>query len=125
MFTPQYLDTPGGDSPSTSACEIPFPPRGCAGGDFNTTSTEDAREKLLDRFARPFWTVAHDLGCGHDCRGTAYYSRDDTWSFLDMLLWSPARRGADATWWLRADSVQVVEVGAYAAGMAAPPTPRP
>lgn len=82
-----------------------------AGGDFNTTSTEDAREQLLDRFARPFWTVAHDLGCGEDCRGTAYYSRDDTWSFLDMLLWSPARRGADATWRLRADSVQVVNGG--------------
>jgi Endonuclease/Exonuclease/phosphatase family len=76
-------------------------------GDFNTTSTEDAAEKLLDRFARPHWTVAHDLGCGDDCRGSAYYARDDSWSFLDMLLWSPARRGADATWSIRANSVRV------------------
>lgn len=82
-----------------------------AAGDFNTTSAEDTRERMLDRFARPYWTVAHDLGCGEGCLGTAYYRRDDTWSFLDMLLWSPARRGADATWRLRADSVRVANEG--------------
>ena len=76
-----------------------------AAGDFNTTSTEDERERMLDRFARPGWTVAHDLGCG-DCRGTYYYGRDDNWSFLDMILLSPAR-GAKTTARFRADSVAI------------------
>ena len=76
-----------------------------AAGDFNTTSTEDGQQGMLDRFAQPHWTVAHDLGCG-ECTGTHYYARDDTWSFLDMILWSPAR-GAKATWQIRANSVHV------------------
>ncbi len=76
-----------------------------AAGDFNTTSREDAERKLLDRYARPDWTVAHDLGCG-PCKGTHYYARDDSWSFLDMLLFAPGR-GADTTARIRADSVQI------------------
>ncbi|MDH3266319.1 MAG: endonuclease/exonuclease/phosphatase family protein, partial [Gammaproteobacteria bacterium] len=32
-----------------------------AAGDFNTSSTEDARENMLERFVRPFWTVSNDL----------------------------------------------------------------
>jgi endonuclease/exonuclease/phosphatase family metal-dependent hydrolase len=75
-----------------------------AAGDFNTTSTEDAREHLLDRYVRPYWTVAQDM-C-KDCRGTYYYGRDDTWSFLDMILFSPAR-GKKTTWQIRAGSVRI------------------
>ncbi len=76
-----------------------------AAGDFNTTSTEDVREGLLDRYARPGWTVAQDLGCG-DCRGTYYYAPDDTWSFLDTILFSPTR-GEKTTGRLRANSVAI------------------
>ena len=76
-----------------------------AAGDFNTTSREDGREDMLARFARPGWTVAHDIGC-EGCPGTSYYARDDTWSFLDMILFSPAR-GADTTAQIRADSVAI------------------
>ena len=76
-----------------------------AAGDFNTTSTEDQRERLLDRYARPGWTVAHDVGCD-GCKGTHYYGRDDTWSFLDMILFSPGR-GENATARIRADSVAI------------------
>jgi hypothetical protein len=75
-----------------------------AGGDFNTTSTEDARENMLARFVRPDWQVAHDACEG--CPGTQYYARDDTWSFLDMILFSPGR-GEKTTWSLRADSVAI------------------
>jgi hypothetical protein len=77
-----------------------------AAGDFNTTSTEDQREGLLDRLVRPDWIVAHDLGCGEDCRGTYYYAPDDNWSFLDMILFSPAR-GEKTTSGIRADSVAI------------------
>jgi endonuclease/exonuclease/phosphatase family metal-dependent hydrolase len=81
-----------------------------AAGDFNTTSTETAATGILERQVRPYWTVAHETGC-EDCRGTYYYARDDNWSFLDMILFSPAR-GADATWSIRADSVAVANATA-------------
>lgn len=75
-----------------------------AAGDFNTSSTEDGRENMLERFVRPFWTVAHDA-CDA-CPGTQYYARDDSWSFLDMILFSPA--GSEkTTWQIRADSVRL------------------
>ena len=78
-----------------------------AAGDFNTTAVEDRDKDMLGRFARPFWTVAHDVGCD-GCKGTSYYAPRDDWSFLDMILWSPASdRGRKATWNLRADSVRI------------------
>ena len=59
-----------------------------AAGDFNTTSTEDAAEGLVDRYLRPGWVVSNDLCKG--CRGTHYYARDDRWSFLDMIAFAPS-----------------------------------
>jgi endonuclease/exonuclease/phosphatase family metal-dependent hydrolase len=82
-----------------------------AAGDFNTTSEEDRKQAMLDRYARPHWTVVHEQDCKDsrgDCRGSSYYARDDTWSFLDMILWAPAwDRGAHATWDLRENSVRI------------------
>lgn len=80
-----------------------------AAGDFNTTSAEASRTGLLERLARPRWTIAHEVALEPGCRlceGTQYYARDDSWSFLDMILWSPAR-GENATWQIRANSVRV------------------
>jgi endonuclease/exonuclease/phosphatase family metal-dependent hydrolase len=78
-----------------------------AAGDFNTTSLEDREKAMLERFARPYWTVAHEVGC-EKCEGTSYYAPRDDWSFLDMILWSPAAvRRENATWQLRADSVRI------------------
>ena len=82
-----------------------------AAGDFNTTSAEDREKRMLDRLARPHWTVTHDY-C-RDCRGTSYYSRNDEWSFLDMILWSPAKnRGKNTTWHLRTESVSIANQSA-------------
>jgi endonuclease/exonuclease/phosphatase family metal-dependent hydrolase len=75
-----------------------------AAGDFNTSSREDEQEDMLDRFVRPFWTVAHDA-C-QVCPGTQYYAREDSWSFLDMILFSPAS-GEKTTWQIRANSVRL------------------
>ena len=75
-----------------------------AAGDFNTTSTEMREQKMLERFVKPYWTVAHEHCDG--CPGSYYYARDDTWSFLDIILFSPAR-GEKATWRIRADSVRI------------------
>jgi endonuclease/exonuclease/phosphatase family metal-dependent hydrolase len=76
-----------------------------AAGDFNTTSSEDQREGLLDRLVRPHWSVAQDVGCGA-CRGTYYYAPNDDWSFLDTILFAPAR-SEKTTGRIRADSVAV------------------
>ncbi len=59
-----------------------------AAGDFNTTSSEDAAEGLLDLYLRPSWIVSNDLCEG--CAGTHYYARDDRWSFLDMVVFAPS-----------------------------------
>ena len=76
-----------------------------AAGDFNTTSREDSEKHVLDRYARPYWTLAHDIGC-EDCNGTHYYARDDSWSFLDMILLAELR-GEKTTVRFRADSVGI------------------
>jgi endonuclease/exonuclease/phosphatase family metal-dependent hydrolase len=83
-----------------------------AAGDFNTTAIEDREKNMLARFARPYWPVAHEAGCD-GCKGTSYYAPRDDWSFLDMILWSPAvDSGENATWQLRADSVRIANAAA-------------
>jgi hypothetical protein len=58
----------------------------------------------LAQYARPFWKVSNDA-CT-DCPGTYYYARDNNWSFLDMILFSPAS-SEKTTWQIRADSVRL------------------
>lgn len=82
-----------------------------AAGDFNTTSREDRDKDMLQRFVRPSWTIVHEQGCDN-CRGTQYYARDKSWSYLDMILWSPAMpRGEYATWSIRAASFAIANQG--------------
>jgi endonuclease/exonuclease/phosphatase family metal-dependent hydrolase len=75
-----------------------------AAGDFNTTSVDDRDNDMLNRFARPGWIVSNDLCAG--CKGTAYYSVDGTWSYLDMILWRKCC-GARTTWGLRENPVAI------------------
>jgi endonuclease/exonuclease/phosphatase family metal-dependent hydrolase len=77
-----------------------------AAGDFNTVSTEAQDSGILERLVRPHFTIAHEQACD-GCRGTYYYARDDNWSFLDMILWSPAR-SENATWHLRTRATRIV-----------------
>ncbi len=58
-----------------------------AAGDFNTPALEDQAHDMLAQHARPWWLVAHQIECD-DCPGTSYYGRNDSWSFLDMILLS-------------------------------------
>lgn len=85
--------------------ELPDDHHAFAAGDFNTTSKEDEREGLLDAYARPHWTIAHDIGCG-DCSGSYFYHGDDTWSYLDMIFFASAR-GGKTTARIRGDSVEI------------------
>lgn len=81
-----------------------------AAGDFNTTAREKREQGMLERFVRTDWVVAHESGC-EGCKGTQYYPPDDSWSFLDMILWSPGR-GAQATWQLGDNSAQIANAAA-------------
>lgn len=80
-----------------------------AAGDFNTTSREDKASAMLENYARTSWIVSNDLCEG--CRGTAYYAADDSWSFLDMILFRPGCCES-ATWTIRADSVRIAHATA-------------
>jgi endonuclease/exonuclease/phosphatase family metal-dependent hydrolase len=87
-----------------------------AAGDFNTTSVENDREGILERFIRPDWVISNDL-C-ESCEGTQYYSRDESWSFLDMVLFSPSA-DTDNVW-----TVSGVEIAnAFPAQVTADGTP--
>ncbi len=85
--------------------DLPDTHHAFAAGDFNTTSKEADETGLLDDYARPHWIIAHDIGC-ESCQGSYFYHRDSTWSFLDMILFAPAR-GGKATSQIRADSVHI------------------
>ncbi|MEO1201143.1 MAG: endonuclease/exonuclease/phosphatase family protein, partial [Pseudomonadota bacterium] len=76
-----------------------------AAGDFNTPKREVENTTIFADRVRPSWIVAHELGCG-DCRGTNYWATGDSWSFLDMILYSPSR-GENTTWGISADSVRI------------------
>ncbi len=75
-----------------------------AAGDFNTVDVEYYDRRYMERFVKPYWIASNELCSG--CPGSYYYAPTDTWSFLDMILFSPAR-GANTTWQIRADSVEI------------------
>lgn len=75
-----------------------------AAGDFNTPRREMQDTSIMDEMVRPFWIVAHEVGC-EGCKGTNYWRRGESWSFLDMILFSPA---ASSRWTLDVDSIDVV-----------------
>ncbi|NND60250.1 MAG: endonuclease/exonuclease/phosphatase family protein [Gammaproteobacteria bacterium] len=76
-----------------------------AAGDFNTTALEMRDHDMLPRYVHPQWIAVHELGCGSDCRGTHYYAPNDSWSFLDMIIWSAPEK---AGWRVDPDSVRLV-----------------
>jgi len=101
-FHPTEMRELAFDHLNTIRSELPADRNVFAAGDFNTTSSEDRKQDMLERFVRPYWTVAHDA-CSN-CPGTQYYARDDTWSFLDMVLFAPASKTA-AAWQIVPGSV--------------------
>jgi len=79
-----------------------------AAGDFNTTAEDDSAHQLLAEFVRPNWVIAHETGC-EPCKGTYYYAPKKAWSFLDMILWSPAESVGQSNWQLEPGSVEIVQ----------------
>jgi endonuclease/exonuclease/phosphatase family metal-dependent hydrolase len=75
-----------------------------AAGDFNTPKREKEGTTIMDDRVRPYWTVAHEVGCA-DCKGTNYWVGGQIWSFLDMILFSSSAAGR---WTLDVDAIEVV-----------------
>ena len=84
--------------------EVPADHHVFAAGDFNTLDVEYYEQGFMERFIRPYWVASSELCSG--CRGSYYYRPTDTWSYLDVILYSPAR-GKKTTWQIRAGSVHV------------------
>lgn len=74
-----------------------------AGGDFNITSSEDKRHKLYSKTLSKKWDVSHLIGC-QKCKGSNYYHRKRSWSFLDALLFS---KSFGKTWKIDKKSIDV------------------
>ena len=85
-----------------------------AAGDFNVNAAEERRYDVSGGRLAAGWLTAHAVGCG-GCRGTYYYARDRTWSFLDMILvgrdLEPSR--ARTAWRLDPQSVRIANSIAY------------
>ena len=82
------------------------------GGDFNITSKEEAQQHYFaDLIAKKF-TVSHLVGCTN-CTGTVYYPVDRTWSFFDVMLFSPALDREATTWELDRSSIRVINSSRY------------
>ncbi len=58
-----------------------------AGGDFNITSKEEEKFNFFKKDLSSKWLVSHLEGC-KNCKGSHYYHRKRSWSFLDALLFS-------------------------------------
>ena len=91
-----------------------------AAGDFNTPQREVDGTRILDDMARPFWIVAHEAEC-QGCRGTNYFARNDSWSFLDMVLYAPSESAA-AQWRIQPGGVFIAD--GYEEQLNADGTPR-
>ena len=46
--------------------------------------TKKKDEKIFEKLSS-YWSISHLEGC-KGCRGTYFYSRDNTWSFLDAIM---------------------------------------
>jgi len=71
-----------------------------AGGDFNIIGRESY---LYKKNIASQWQVSHLVGC-KSCKGTNYYHRQRSWSFLDALLFS---KSFGKTWKLDKKSIQI------------------
>lgn len=76
-----------------------------AGGDFNITSSEEKKHRLFKKDLSSEWSVSHLVGC-KNCKGSHYYHRKRSWSFLDALLFSKNLTDKKG-WELDTNSIQV------------------
>lgn len=84
-----------------------------AGGDFNISSEEELKAQQYRQRINSHWAVSHLIGCG-DCRGTNYYHRRKSWSFLDALLFDKEMMPKGTSqWYVDPQSILVVNHNKY------------
>ena len=81
-----------------------------AGGDFNINTNEDSKARLYEDKLGAKWLVSHLIGCGH-CLGTEFYGKEQTWSFLDALLFSKNMKAGTSGWEVDVQSIDVPNRG--------------
>jgi endonuclease/exonuclease/phosphatase family metal-dependent hydrolase len=78
-----------------------------AAGDFNVPKREDDQLDLVNQATAKDWIVGHKVAC-KGCPGSTYYPPKDSWSFLDMILWS---QDSTSNWAVLPESMRVLNRG--------------
>lgn len=76
-----------------------------AAGDFNVPQRED-KDNFVTQLTGKHWVVGHKIACS-ECPGSTYYPPKDSWSFLDMILWSKSFESKVSTWQVLPDSFRI------------------
>ena len=89
-----------------------------AGGDFNISPEENAKNKVFEKLIGTYWDVSHLKGC-KSCKGT--YNHKNKWNFLDALVFSPGL--SSGKYKVNWDKVKVPNRGRYQNGSGGKPAP--
>lgn len=84
-------------------------PRGrlaLAAGDFNVPEQEDKETDLVNKKTKNLWIVGHKVGCA-TCPGTNFFEPKNSWSFLDMVMWSTGFEETSSKWMALKESVRI------------------
>lgn len=92
---PSYLRQQAIEHLNTLKNALPRDVIAIAGGDFNVTSQEDKSTGYYTKILGSEWLVSHQIGC-RGCEGSYYYGKDRTWSWFDLLTFSPSLDGSSA-----------------------------
>ena len=76
-----------------------------AAGDFNVPKRED-QDDFVSTLTGKHWVVGHKVACA-GCPGSSYYPPKDSWSFLDMILWSKNFSTKTSKWEVVAESFRI------------------
>ncbi len=79
--------------------QLPADVLAIAGGDFNVSKGEEAKEHFIANMLAPNWQVSHLVGC-KGCDGTSYYHPLKEWSFFDVLLFAPSMKASGPAKWV-------------------------
>ncbi len=88
------------------AANLPKGRLSIAAGDFNVPQRED-RDSYVTRLTDKYWVVGHKVACS-GCPGSTYYEPKDSWSFLDMILWSRSFEVKASKWKVLKSSFRIV-----------------
>ncbi|MEM7647390.1 MAG: hypothetical protein AAF203_10805, partial [Pseudomonadota bacterium] len=78
-----------------------------AAGDFNVPKREDDKTNIVANSTIQNWVVGHKVAC-KSCPGSTYYAPKDSWSFMDMILWS---KKSGTSWQVKKESMRVLNQG--------------